>query len=1122
MRRMPAAPQTSKDASVPAALGRVRFRRGLAAVAFMLVVGALGLRWLAETETDLPPMADFLRDARDLYLPAAQGEIAGTAPEQNHTPGARAWVLTGLKVNGHWDARVLAVAHLALLVIGFGVLAAILERCVSGAWKIGLTVGGIVLILIVPLVPIGTLEALSSGGLVVLSLLHLGLMSRSRPSRWLTTLGFFCGLLNVLGSTAGLAAPTALVIWSGILGRRDQGDGRAQRSVLWLNFLLVSIGVGLAVVRSSPSTMDPAFLAALPVLLAWPFQSAGWAGVVWAPAFFGLRQMGRQTQRGAWAKLSLLVLWVPVQLVVLAALHVGTPAAAREILLVGLLANAACFAVFAVENRRGSAWKQVLLGLWAIAIVNALLYPATILRDSANAGPALEAPLTAALRRAAFDGDATLLRASGAVSEMEQREWLKLFSDKNLRRILPGSIRPPLAIASTANVENGFRVDGTPTLPGRDGLPAWGTWSVSTAGLGTGDFVSQPIETRAPFLQIRVNGALRPPATTLRLRTADGREIAPIEEAFAAEDRWKRVNFMAPRGAFQIIAHDASPTAWLAFTAPQEVGRLTWLAGKIVRAWPWWLAAGLMATGTAMALGWRAPADSSTQPVRRSNAAFSGVAWPALPWLAVIAYAVFFSHHIDATAGPNDSGGYLNSAKLLVEGHVTGSPRLIFGAAAGETDIAPYLPTTFRETGEGRMAPEYPVGFPLEVWAVAKLSSLATAVPVVILLQLVLGVLFTRWLAGAVGLPDGWSWLASGIIGLSPVYLFQGLQPQSDGPAMVWVTAAIYWAWSSREKPGRAWLAGLATALAVMIRPSNALVVVPLLICFAGHRRQLTAWVLAGLPAAGWLLWYNHTLYGNAFTTGYGEIGTGFALRFAPLTWGSYVRWLPVMLTPVVGLAAMAPAMQSIPVRLRVMLSAWVAVFVGFYTFYWCTYDNWYNMRFVLPAAPAMVILGLFVVRGLTERMGFALFSRGTMGRATVPSVVLVAGLLAVVVADTWRRDVIYWMHANRNYAVAGEWARTHFPANAVVFAKPITGPLEYYTDLVIVRSDHPQAQSREWLDRIARTGRPIFAVTSHWERKGFKWGAGRGDGYPDIPGRWERLASLCGGEILTWAWRPD
>jgi hypothetical protein len=124
--------------------------------------------------------------------------------------------------------------------------------------------------------------------------------------------------------------------------------------------------------------------------------------------------------------------------------------------------------------------------------------------------------------------------------------------------------------------------------------------------------------------------------------------------------------------------------------------------------------------------------------------------------------------------------------------------------------------------------------------------------------------------------------------------------------------------------------------------------------------------------------------------------------------------------------------------------------------------------------------------------------------------------------ADTWRRDVIYWMHANRNYAVAGEWARTHFPANAVVFAKPITGPLVYYTDLVIVRSDHPQAQSREWLDRIARTGRPIFAVTSHWERKGFKWGAGRGDGYPDIPGRWERLASLCGGEILTWAWRPD
>jgi len=496
--------------------------------------------------------------------------------------------------------------------------------------------------------------------------------------------------------------------------------------------------------------------------------------------------------------------------------------------------------------------------------------------------------------------------------------------------------------------------------------------------------------------------------------------------------------------------------------------------------------------------------------------------WRVVPWLALVAYAVFFSNHIDATAGPNDSGGYLNSAKLLLGGHVTGEPRMIFGRAAGETDITPYLPSAFFPTATGRMVPEYPVGFPLEVAAVAKLTSLETAVPAVILLQLVLGVVLTWRLARLVGLPEGWAWLAAGIVGLSPVYLFQALQPQSDGPALGWVTAAVCFAWTSRERPWHALLAGFATALAVMIRPSNALVVLPVLVCLFGHWRQLGGWVLGGLPGGLWLLWYQNELYGSPFATGYGDIGTSFAWHFAPLTWKAYAQWLPVMFTPVVVLAVFSPGVRAIPVRVRGVLGVWAAAFLAFYTCYWCTYDNWYNMRFVMPAAPALVILGLFGLKGLTERAGLALFSRGALWRTTVPSVALVAGLLGIVVADTRDRDVIFFMHANRNFAVAGRWARANFPLNAVVFAKPLSGPLAYYTDFVVVRSDHPKARSAEFFADIARAGRPIFALTSHWERRGFKWGAGRGDGYPDLPGRWERLASLCDGEILAWAWHAE
>jgi len=55
----------------------------------------------------------------------------------------------------------------------------------------------------------------------------------------------------------------------------------------------------------------------------------------------------------------------------------------------------------------------------------------------------------------------------------------------------------------------------------------------------------------------------------------------------------------------------------------------------------------------------------------------------------------------------------------------------------------------------------------------------------------------------------------------------------------------------------------------------------------------------------------------------------------------------------------------------------------------------------------------------------------------------------------------------------------------------------------------------------VARTGRPIYAYTYHWERRGYQWASGRGDGYPDLPGRWERLATLCDGEIYAWVWHP-
>ncbi len=673
----------------------------------------------------------------------------------------------------------------------------------------------------------------------------------------------------------------------------------------------------------------------------------------------------------------------------------------------------------------------------------------------------------------------------------------------------PPPVPPSLSLVTAAG--HGFLPDAFPPAPaGRDGLPVLGTWKATDA-TATGTWTSAPLSTSATFLQIRVIGSLRSPATSLMLRTADGQEVAPMQNNFSSPDRWKRINFPAPAGPFQIVARDDSTTEWFAFTAPVEVSRLTWLAGKILRPPAGWIGVGILVV-LALAALYRARAALA--------ATVSSPAWRGLPWIALVIYALFFFRHLDPVAGPNDSGGYLNSAKALASGHLAPAPRLLRGAVAGETDVTPYLATTFHAQANGRVAPEYPVGLPLIFAAAGRVLGFEQGIPLVIVLQLVLGVIFTRLLARAVGLTGGWDWLAAGIIGLSPVYLHQGLQPQSDSPALVWCTAAVWLAWASRERLWLAVPAGLATGLAVLIRPSNVLILFPLFVALAGAWRQLALWMIAGLPAAAWLTWYNHSLYGSALVTGYGsDVASGFGWRYVPLTLRSYALWLPLMFTPLVVLAAAGPWVRGVAARIRLMLAVWAGVFLVFYAFYWCTWDNWYNMRFVLPAAPAMLVLALFAARALAERTGGEFFR----ARGVAATILLLLVLGTQLIADSYGRKVLYWMQNNSLNAAGPRWLAAHAPSNAVVFARHATNSLLYYTDLTFVRSDHALAQSPEFFTDIARAGRPIYALNYWWEGHGTAdGGPGRGQGRPKLPGQWKQIAVLWGDEIHIWQWSPD
>ena len=101
--------------------------------------------------------------------------------------------------------------------------------------------------------------------------------------------------------------------------------------------------------------------------------------------------------------------------------------------------------------------------------------------------------------------------------------------------------------------------------------------------------------------------------------------------------------------------------------------------------------------------------------------------------------------------------------------------------------------------------------------------------------------------------------------------------------------------------------------------------------------------------------------YGSLATTGYGDTSTAFTLACVPQTLAHYARWLPRLLTPVVALNLLLPFLGGESARLRWLLASWILAYASFYSAYTITHETWWYRRFLLPAAPALVIGGLLV-----------------------------------------------------------------------------------------------------------------------------------------------------------------
>lgn len=416
--------------------------------------------------------------------------------------------------------------------------------------------------------------------------------------------------------------------------------------------------------------------------------------------------------------------------------------------------------------------------------------------------------------------------------------------------------------------------------------------------------------------------------------------------------------------------------------------------------------------------------------------------------LLLIGYALFLHHHTVFSVGGSDSSGYVNSARLLASGRVTEPIRGLreLGLSAEFTRV--FVPLGYVPAAKpGDMAPSYPPGLPAHMALAALLGGWERAPffvnPIAALACLVL----LYFLGRELRLPRLLALAGPALLACSPAFVFLAVQPMSDVLATAWALAAVFCAYRAGRSRPALWSAGagVAFAVGVLVRPTNLLVLLPVVIALPLRAKTWLSFAFAGAPFALLLVGYNRAAFGDATTSGYGAIlSGGMAWENFPARARHYSYWLIRLSSPLLPLGwAALTADRRAPARDRAILLSWFGAFFLFYSFYG-PYDAWWYTRFLLPGLPAMILGALVVARDL--------FFDGERQRAPRAAVAAATLLIALAgAAGVWfiQRGSVHKIYkGERIYPRACAAAERRVPPDGIVLSMQMSGALHYYTGL--------------------------------------------------------------------------
>jgi hypothetical protein len=582
----------------------VRFAPLLACLAIFLAVFGAKLVIIQRYTMPHPYWDAWHVEGLELYKPFLTGSYRFSdlfTPVSEHRPVIlRLYALALLALNGQWDVQLQMVGNAALLGLFACLLYLLLRRGLEPVYS-ALLAAAIGLVVAVPTGWENNVNGHHAGWFFfyIFTLLTLRFCVACPPLgvRW--WLGWVSAALAYLSLFAGVITPVAAA--AGMLFRMVRERRFDRRTVAGIVLLMLLFAAGMYWQHRFPGQANVkardflSFLTAFGYTLVWP------SAQITMPAFFVhapfliavyLILSKRWNLTPAAGLLISLVIWVVLQGAGMAYARGmdGIPPVTRylDILSFGVLAN---FTLLLMLLQSCPAPKRFVVPASVFAVVWLALVGydfhqrvndafAAGLPQKANDSFTQDALLRAYVatgQRGYIDGKAT-----NAIAYYGGPDALAaVLTDTAVRAILPYTIREPLRAAEWQG-NTVFRAGAlpadAPTL--RDKIII-GSFASSGA---TGTWTSSPIDPpHTPYLDIRVAGDLGRRGVSLRLVTENGAvtELAPSE---APGNRWTSVQAEAPQERFRIVASDSDAKAWLAFSPPRAMARLSKWAASLVGA----------------------------------------------------------------------------------------------------------------------------------------------------------------------------------------------------------------------------------------------------------------------------------------------------------------------------------------------------------------------------------------------------------------------------------------------------------------------------------------------------------------------------------------------------------